>query len=280
MILAQISDMHVTARGKLWLDRLDTGAMLEACVAHIIGLLQPPDVILATGDLAAEGEEDEYRRLHDLLSPLKFPVYLIPGNHDDRTRLKRVFADYGGFGDCGNDKPRLDYVIDDHPLRLVALDTIIPGVPGGEVTPAQLSWLDETLGQQPERPTLIAMHHPPFISGIRHMDAMNCANSEALESVIARHAQVERILCGHLHRATYVRWAGTIVATAPSTCFQVALNLESDSRAEWIMEPPAYLVHYWKPDTGLVTHTDYIGDFAGPELFPWSKGLKGLEAGD
>jgi Icc protein len=69
------------------------------------------------------------------------------------------------------------------------------------------------------------MHHPPFATGITHMDNFGLDNAAELAEIVVRHPQVERILCGHLHRTIDRRFAGTVAGTAPSTAHQIRLNL-------------------------------------------------------
>lgn len=264
MIIAQVTDTHVTAPGAGLLNSMDTGRCLAACVARINRLEPAPDIVVLTGDLVDAGSEPEYEHLRALLAPLAMPVYLIPGNHDTREGLRRVFRHHaylpqGRF---------LDYVVEGYPVLLIALDTVIPGEPGGRVEPEQLDWLAARLDEAPAKPTIILMHHPPFETGIVHMDEMNCADADGLGALVARHPQVERILCGHVHRPIQVRWNGTIVSIAPSTAFQVALDLDPEGPASWVPEPPAFQLHLWRPGAGLVSHTVYVGDFGTPQRFP------------
>jgi Icc protein len=150
---------------------------------------------------------------------------------------------------------------------------VIPRAGGGELNPASLGWLDRVLQAQPERPTVIVMHHPPFRTGIGHMDEIGLAQPEALEQVVRRHPQVERILCGHLHRAIHVRFGGTIASTCPGTSHQVVLDLSPDAASQFVIEPPAFQLHMWDAQAGLVSHTAYIGEFDGPYPFYDGDGL-------
>lgn len=275
MIIAQISDMHIKlpsdVGGDLPFAKIDTGALLRDCVDHLCALNPRPHIVVATGDLTDKGSAKEYTYLRELLAPLGCPIFLIPGNHDERDALREAFADRGYFPEpSGEDRDCLNYTVEDYPLRLIALDTLVPGEPGGWLDDTQITWLDERLSEAPSRATVILMHHPPYVSGIAHMDAMMCGNSDALAAVVARHPQVERIICGHLHRPVHLRWHGTVICTAPSPGFQVVLNLEQESAAEWIGEPPACCLHLWRPETGLVTHISYIGDYGEPQPFPWT----------
>ena len=260
MLLAQISDLHVTAKGKKLYDRIDTIGHLRNAVRHLNDLAPRPDFVIVTGDLVDGGSTAEYETLRDLLAGLSIPYVLMPGNHDERGNLRRVFADHTYLPKNGE---FIQYTIEDLPLRLIALDTLIPGEAGGRLCPARLDWLEVRLEEHPQRPTLIAMHHPPFNTGLVGMDAINCDNGAALGAIVARHPQVERIVCGHVHRPISVRWHGTVVTTAPATAHQVTLDLKEASPTSWIMEPPACHLHYWRPENGLVTHLSYIGDY-GP----------------
>jgi 3',5'-cyclic AMP phosphodiesterase CpdA len=146
------------------------------------------------------------------------------------------------------------------PVRLIGLDSVVPGDPAGRLGPEQLVWLDARLGEAPEEPTLVALHHPPFRTGIDHMDAMMLEDGDALAAVIDRHRQVERVLCGHVHRAVQCRFAGTIAQIAPGTAHAVQLTL-AGAPSRWVMEPPGVLLHEWRDGRGLVSHLDFIGEF-------------------
>jgi 3',5'-cyclic AMP phosphodiesterase CpdA len=273
MILCQISDLHIKVQGKKSYRVVDTAESLRRCVAHIMALKQRPDAMVITGDLVDFGRADEYAFLRELLSPLTMPYYLIPGNHDERQALREAFPDHDYLRQGIERGGRIEYVIDDHPLRIVALDTVIPMESGGRLAPESVHWLDRTLAAAPTRPTVVLMHHPPFKTWIGHMDQIGLANPELLEPVIARHPQVERVLCGHLHRPIEKRFGGTIASTCPSPAHQVDLDLSPDAPSQFRMEPPAFQLHAWEASSGLVSHTAYIGNFDGPYPFFEDGGL-------
>jgi 3',5'-cyclic-AMP phosphodiesterase len=197
MILAQISDPHITAKGRKLYDRIDTIGHLRRAVQHLNNLAPRPDFTLVTGDLVDAGSPSEYEMLRELVACLAMPHALMPGNHDERGNLCRAFADHGYLPKDGE---FIQFTIEDLPLRIIALDTLIPGEAGGRLCQARLDWLSARLEEQATRPTLIAMHHPPFDTGIEGMDEINCDNGAALGAIVARHPQVERIVCGHIHR--------------------------------------------------------------------------------
>ena len=239
MIVIQLSDPHTVAPGELLYGRIDTAEFLARSVAEINRLDPLPDVAVMTGDLVDHGNPAEYEHLRRLLAPLAMPIFVIPGNHDAREPLRVAFAGDGYLSADGF----LQFAIEDYPVRLVALDTLIPGEGGGLLCSARLAWLDHVLASAPARPVLLMMHHPPFLTGIERMDRAGLQNSEAFAAVAARHPQVERILCGHLHRAIDRRFAGTVAGTAPSTAHQLRLNLTAEAPLRFMLEPPGYQLH-------------------------------------
>jgi 3',5'-cyclic-AMP phosphodiesterase len=275
MLIAQISDSHVVAPGKLFrcpaqgaapdaervYREFDTAPYLARAVAALNALAPRPDLVVHTGDLVDHGEPDEYERLRDLLAPLSMPAFVIPGNHDAREPLRNAFRADGYLPAEGY----LLYTVEDYPLRIVALDTLVAGKHGGVLCAEQLSWLDRTLAAQPDRPTVVLMHHPPFATGITYMDGYGLDNAAGLAEIVARHPQIERILCGHLHRAIDRRFAGTVAGTAPSTAHQIRVNLVPDARISFNFEPPGYQLHLWQ-DGALVTHTAAFGDWPAPQI--------------
>ncbi len=263
-LIAQVSDLHIKAGGKLSYKVVDTAGMLRACIAHMLAQPQRPDVVVFTGDLVDFGRPEEYAALRDLIAPLAMPVYLIPGNHDDRAAMRTAFPDHFYLRQSGE---FINYTIETHPVRIVALDSTVPGQSGGLACPKRLAWLDAKLAEQPGKATVVLMHHPPFRTFIGHMDRIGLEGADALAVVIRKHPQVERLLCGHLHRPIMARFAGTIACTVPSPAHQVALDLAEDAASRFVMEPPAYGLHAYTPETGVVSHTAFVGSFAGPYPF-------------
>jgi 3',5'-cyclic-AMP phosphodiesterase len=264
MIIVQLSDLHVRPPGVLAYGRVPTNDMLRAAIAEVNAIRPRPDVVLATGDLTHAGAVEEYAMLRELLAELEAPIYLVPGNHDDRDNLCEVFGSEDYLRDA---REFLHYAVERFPVRLVGLDTLVPGKAGGELCARRLAWLEETLAAAPDRPTVIFMHHPPFRTDIEHMDVIALGDADALGGIVERHPQIERILCGHVHRPIQARWRGTLASTAPSTAHQVVLDLRPGAAGTFAMEPPGYQVHVWTADTGIVSHTATIGRFAGPYAF-------------
>jgi 3',5'-cyclic AMP phosphodiesterase CpdA len=265
MLLAQITDLHIKRPGALAYRKVDTAPYLARCVARLNALVPRPDAVLVTGDLVDLGAEEEYRHLAQLLAPLELPVYLMVGNHDDRAALRAVFDapylhDGGAF---------VQYAVDVGAVRVIALDSQVPGESAGTLCDARLDWLARQLDAARGRPVIVALHHPPFATGIGHMDrlGLDAHASARLAQLIVPHPNVERVLCGHLHRAIHARFAGTIASTTSSTAHQVVLDLRDDAPSAFAMEPPAFALHQWSEATGVVSHHAYIDAFDGPYPF-------------
>lgn len=261
MIIAQVSDFHHRTDGKLIKDVVDPVACLEAALDHLRGMSPTPDVVLVTGDVHNKAEDRDYDVLARRLESLDIPVYVIPGNHDCREGMRQAFASWGYLPEDGE---FLQYVIDDYPVRLIGLDTVVPGNYTGELCPERLAWLEARLAEAPDKPTLLFMHHPPFKTGVRYMDTKPLAGEEELTGILRRNPQILRLLCGHVHRPVQAMVGGVPASTAPSIAFQMTLDLHPEAPASFILEPAACPVFYWSEETGLVMHTSYIDDF-GPK---------------
>lgn len=191
MLIAQLTDLHVCARGRAASRVSETNMFAERAFRAVAAAPDRPDIVLLTGDLTENGLAAEYRELVGMLRRFPLPVFVIPGNHDQRGPLREHLAHLPLV--C-SDPSFVQYVIGGYPLRLVMLDTLVPGAGHGEVCEERLRFLDQALAAAPERPTIVAMHHPPFHCGIVHMDNIALRDAEDFEAVIRRHPQVERHL--------------------------------------------------------------------------------------
>lgn len=274
-MLIQLSDPHIVAPGQRLLGHIDTPAHLAAAVQSVLALQPAAQAVVVTGDLVDRGTAAEYLHLQALLAPLTCPVWLLPGNHDDAAAMRATLPGHEEL------RPTADAAHADGDalagfvlwtrevagLRVVALDTVVPGAAHGSLCQHRLAWLDRTLAQAPQQPTVLAMHHPPFVTGIQHMDGMGLRlGAEALASVLRRHSQVERVICGHLHRSIVRRFGGTVAMTAPSTAHQIVLDLRNGAPAAFRFEPPGFVVHTLR-DGAVVSHIAAVGDHGPAHSF-------------
>ncbi|GAB4476511.1 MAG: phosphodiesterase [Erythrobacter tepidarius] len=262
VLIAQMTDIHVgfapddkpeelnLTRFRATLERLRSGPNM-------------PDMLVLSGDITDHGDAESFAKAADLLREIPFPIAPMVGNHDSRAGLLGAFPQVtpadGGF---------LHYVIEARlGLRIICLDTLEEGRHGGAFCEARARWLADRLGEAPDQPTLIFMHHPPVVAGIEWMDpGQHEPWMERLREVLTGQSQVQAIHCGHLHRPITTRFAGIPLGVTPSVAPLVAMDLTPidqkvpDDRELIVTEPPTYALHRWD-GTSLVSHYESVGDW-------------------
>jgi 3',5'-cyclic-AMP phosphodiesterase len=266
ILIAQISDLHIKRPGELAYGRVDTAAALTRCVDALNRFVPQPDMVVISGDLVDTPSVSAYGHLKRLLAPLRIPVAVIPGNHDGRGMLRDVWPDhpYAPGGGALNST----YSVGD--LDLVLIDSSVPGEPHGMLDEPTLTWLDAALGASATRPALLFLHHPPFATGIVHMDAQNLRNAGDLAAIVRKHQRARLIAAGHVHRSTLTTFAGIAATICPAPNHAVALDLDGQLPSSFNVEPPAFHLHAWFAGENfgsVVTHWVPIGDFDGPHPF-------------
>jgi Icc protein len=247
-LIVQISDPHI---GADW-GNGDPVAMLSAVVESVRALEVKPDAVLISGDLADHATDAEYEQLQELLAPLDAPLYVLPGNHDDRNALRRHFGVPGGSAEP------VQYAADLGPLRLVVLDSTRPGEDRGELDATRLNWLEATLNEAPKTPTLLAMHYAPLDTGMPEVDEVGLPASDrrAFESVIEGHPQILRIVAGHVHQTIAAVLGGRAVLAVPSTYVQARLSFAS-TEIELTADHSGFAVHALL-DGELISHVQHV----------------------
>ena len=192
------------------------------------------------------------------------PWYVIPGNHDQRDNFLQTFSYQDHIASCNS---FIQYVIDDYPLRLVGLDTMVSGKPYGLLCHERLQWLEECLKKEPKKPTMIFQHHPPFEVGIDHMDIQNLQNADELLGVLNRNPQVRHVACGHIHRAIETNINGIAISIAPNAAHSTTLDINPAGPSTFTLEPPAMRLFKIGTDNNIVSHLSFIGKFDGPHPY-------------
>jgi 3',5'-cyclic-AMP phosphodiesterase len=266
LVIAQITDLHIKPPRELAYRRVDTAGALTRLIAQLKDLRPRPAIVVATGDLVDDASEAAYAHLDRLLAPLDLPLAVIPGNHDNRDLMRRVFCGQRYTQPSG----AANLLLALGALDLFLLDSSVPGQPYGELDRATLSWLDVSLASSDNRPALVFLHHPPFVTGIAHMDRQNLQNARDLAAVVASHPRVRLVAAGHVHRAVTTVFAGVAATVCPAPNHAVDLDLLDASAPAFQIEPPAFHLHAWSAAGRfghLVTHLVPIGRFAGPHPF-------------
>ncbi|WP_314037328.1 phosphodiesterase [Dietzia sp. CH92] len=229
--ILHLSDTHfVNARRPLY-GAIDCDAQLATLVERLHSSEIRPDAIVLTGDLADRGAEDAYLRLRSALDPVateyNCPIVWVMGNHDDRRAFRRILRD-----DVTGEGGPVDHVTMVDGLRIIALDSTVPGVHHGEITPDQLEWLSAELATPAPNGTLLALHHPPVPTHLGLLRAVELRDAHVLESVLAG-SDVRGILAGHFHYSVSSTFAGIPVSVVSATCYsQDLLVAPGDSRAQ------------------------------------------------
>ena len=260
MLVAQISDTHILVPESDHPAALLRGDCLRRTVADINE--QAVDAVILTGDTVQHGQPEEYVRLRELLAPLEAPLYLVPGNRDAINEMRTAFSDCRYLPATGE---FLHYVIEDYDTRLVGIDSTLAGERKGRFCGKRQAWLDKTLRAQPDRPTLLFIHHPPFDVGDHYVGGYRRPEeAAALEIIVSRQPQVIGILCGHVHWPVERNWAGTEARIMPSIAVDVRNGIdETEARGR-----PVYSLHRLSHDTGLVSQLRRA-DAGASSLGPW-----------
>jgi 3',5'-cyclic-AMP phosphodiesterase len=249
---------------------VDTAAALLRSI-DTLNLISPrPDLVVISGDIADSSRPEEYEHARSLLGALQIPFAVIPGNHDRRAPMRKVFPDpaYGPVDGCA-----LNSIRSVDGLDIFLVDSTVPGAAHGELDAATLAWLDDTLTASMTRPALLFLHHPPFNTGIVYTDAMRLRNAGSLAAVLKRHPRVLLVAAGHVHRAAQTVFAGVSASICPAGEQAVTLDFEPRWPEVFRIEPPSFHLHAWIPGEGfgsVVTHVVPIGTFPGPYSYGYA----------
>lgn len=250
MIIAQISDTHIT------LDTPDADQRISDFVRTIadINTLDPaPDVIVHSGDIVHNGRRDEYAKAVDILAAARAPVYVLPGNKDNRENLREAFSP-DGYLAPGSDF--IDYAIDKYPVRLIALDTLSLNSNKGDFAPERIAGLTGLIDAETTKPIAVFTHHPPFEVPVGP-DPLNFVTSEAMSGLsraLQHSGRIAAVFSGHVHRA-----AEGSVGSIPASVVQcVATPLRMGKYPASMKTRPVYHIHRFDPAWGFSTETRIV----------------------
>ncbi len=224
-VVAHLSDTHLLGGGRPLYGSVPVEDRLRVALERLEASAVDPDAVVFTGDLADVGEEDAYRRLRAAVEPvvsrMGAELVWVIGNHDDRAAYASLLFDEESDG-----RPQ-DRVHDIAGLRIISLDTTVPGYHHGEIEAAQLDWLREELSTPAPLGTILALHHPPIPTPLEVMSVLELKRQEELAAVV-RGSDVRAILGGHLHYSTHSTFAGIPVHVASATCYTLDLGANAD----------------------------------------------------
>jgi 3',5'-cyclic AMP phosphodiesterase CpdA len=246
--VVQLTDTHLVGPGEYYF-KVDTAAYLAEAIAFVNQLRPAPEYVVVTGDLVNGGTPDQYVNFMHVMRSLDVPYFAIPGNHDDRAAFLAGLppAVYGHAAGA-----RVRYAIDEFAVRLIGLDAN-----GGRsrfgagLDDEQLDWLETTLAAASKRPTIIAVHQPPFRTGLHYFDVFGYPGARRLRRIAASAPQVGRVISGHIHCVKTYRCDAALVASAPSTAPQFVPEFFEHRILGVRHEVPGFTVHDWTPSGGF-----------------------------
>ena len=255
-LIAHISDTHFLGGSRALYGTVDTDTPVRQALAQLERSGLRPDALVFTGDIADTGEADAYRRVRALVEAsadrLGAQVVWVMGNHDKRAAFRTDL-----LGQAGSDAP-VDAVFDLGGVRLIALDSSVPGYHHGELTQSQLDWLADLLSEPAPHGTVLALHHPPIPTMIPLMSILELRGQSRLAEVIAG-SDVRTILGGHLHYATTGLFAGVPVSVAAATCYTLDASAPQGGLVGQSGGQSINLVHVY--DDQIVHSTVPLGEF-------------------
>lgn len=264
--IVHVSDPHLLAGGARLAGRFDVAGTMDRTLAAIERAVERPDAIVITGDLADLGEPEAYRRLRAAVEPvsarLGAPVVWVAGNHDERPALREHL-----LGVAPSEEP-VTGVWDLNGLRLVALDSTVPGWHHGDLDAEQLSWLGEVLREPAEHGTLLALHHPPVPSHVPFFDVLELRHQDELADVL-RGSDVRGILAGHLHYSMHATFAGIPVSVASATCYTMDVARPAD-RVNGMDAAQSFQLVHVRPETIAHTVVPVVESLSGEEAETFS----------
>lgn len=249
--ILQVTDTHLLADSSGTLLGLNTEQSLKAVIATARKRHPSADMVLATGDLVHDGSAAAYRHFFSLMNGFGMPVYCLPGNHDEAT----VLGNISNTGHC---------VTTDHTSlgnwHFIFLDSTIPGSEGAHFDEATLRQLEQQLAAEPDRHTLVCLHHQPIPMGSRWLDTMALDNSSDFFAIVDQHPQIRGIIWGHVHQAMHTVRNQVQMMSAPSTCIQF---LPGSHGFAIDKTPPGYRWLHLHPDGHIETGIDRIEAIPG-----------------
>lgn len=209
--------------------------MLSAEAAHA------PDAVVITGYISHGGTAESYALFRREIERLKVPYYVIPGNHDKREAMRQAFCDAGYMPKSR----KLNWAIELNAVQLIGLDTLVEGEGGGVIDEATAAFLACCLSRNRQKPALIAMHHPPFNSGIHFMDDIGLKGARLLQGALENARPKVRIICGHVHNMMVGCIGNTVAISAPSPASSFPVDYRPNAPAGFVTRPGGYMLHEW-----------------------------------
>ncbi|WP_052666318.1 metallophosphoesterase [Nitriliruptor alkaliphilus] len=261
-VVAHLSDPHLDG-SQVTRDRF------LGVVDHVRRSTIPIDAVVVTGDVLQDDATAEYALVRHALDDGP-PWAICPGNSDARAAFRAAFATEGTAeaspGDAGDDTAPVDQLLDLGDLRVVLLDSLVPGSIHGELRDSSLSWLGDRLGERPGVPTLVGWHHPPVALGHAGIDPLGLQEPDRVAEVLRAADDVVAVLVGHAHAAVATTFAGHPLLVAPGIHSQLVPPFEVTHEGPPFVDttqPPGFAVHVVHDDGRITSYFRLLTQLAG-----------------
>jgi len=257
--LLQLSDTHIQEPGRTLKTGVPGADALVSAIEKAQRVQPSLDAILISGDLVDSGGEAQYQELLSLLerSPIKAPIFLCLGNHDARASFRKVFSNWlqsSGLSDLHSHFLQYTAALfqdGGQTVRMVVMDTLEPGRDEGHLCAERIGWLNEVINRYPTDRLLLVMHHLPFLTGSALFDSMVLQQRNALRDCLRGHSNIERVVCGHFHRACVADLLGIPVVVCPSTAHAYPLQYQGGAKEPLVIDEPAgFAIHRFIHESG------------------------------
>jgi Icc protein len=252
--IAQVTDMHLFANENQKLLGIPTMSSFQAVIERLQELQPELDLLLLTGDLSSDNRPESYEIVQNLLRPLQIPTYWIPGNHDCAIVMEQVL-------NLGLVSRRKSFERGN--WNFILLNSSVPGYVHGYLSVKTLDWLDSQLKIIGNKPTLVALHHPPFLVNSDWLDSSSLQNPKELFAILDNYPQVKLVLCGHIHQEFHHQRHDIHYLSAPSTCFQF---LPQSAHFALDQQPPGFRQLKLYPDGVWETWVERVPFFHSADL--------------
>ena len=242
--ILHITDPHVVLSPDLVANTLDTGAIFNAAITAILDRWETfgnVDAVVVTGDVTDNGDLASYQAFRTQIKRLPAPCFIVPGNHDLREPMRTCFGDCDFMPNAG----KINWAHDFPDLRLIGLDTLLPHQGGGILDDETLGFLGAQLQTAADKPILVALHHPPFQTGLKFMDRIGLQGSEHLGKVLDLAQGEVRLICGHVHSTIIGAVGGHVAIAGASLASTFLADYRDQGPVGFAKGPTGYMIHDW-----------------------------------
>ena len=221
-LICQLSDIHFADDFEKLFNQINTAEQFKKTVNFCNNLNPQPDLYIISGDLIQDKPE-YYKNFINIANRFQRPYYLMMGNHDVRNHLQKIITNKNLIDANGY----VNFSLNDYPIKIICLDTVIDNMDEGEITLKTMKWLENELNKDLNKPAIIFMHQPPINIGSQIFDNIKCKNGEKFLQLTKKYKNIIRIVFGHVHCKFKKKIGSQKLLSCPSASFQIPISAQS-----------------------------------------------------